>query len=160
MLARTLIPGAVLLLVPFGPAAAATPDHSAIFDANCSMCHQLGAMGAAGEFPRLAGRADQIAATAAGRQYLERVVLFGMMGTITVDGTPIVGGVMPSFNSLSDDTLAGALNYIVSLDATGKAHSSTPVFTAADIARARGGKPLTPMQVHQLRATTLGDKQP
>ena len=141
-------------------AAAQTADHAAIFNANCSMCHQLGALGLPGQFPRLAGRADKIAATAAGRNYLEHVVLFGMIGSITVDGTPIVGGVMPPFASLSDRDLAEALDYIVSLDDSGKPHWHGPVFKAAEIARVRAEKALSPTQVHQLRAATLSDKHP
>lgn len=141
------------------PAAAASAGHGAVFDANCSMCHQLGATGVPGEFPRLAGRAGRIAASAAGRRYLERVVLFGMIGDITVDGTPIVGGDMPSFAALSNRKLARALNYVVSLDAAGKLHWKGPVFTPADLAHARNGQPLTPMQVHLLRARTIGKKR-
>ena len=45
-----------------------------------------------------------------------------MIGSVTVDGTPIAGGVMPSFVSLSDQDLADALDYIVSLDDSGKLH--------------------------------------
>ncbi len=156
-LLRNLILGAALLGA-CGPAMAATAGHSAVFNANCSMCHQLGAAGVPGQFPRLAGRAGEIAATAAGRHYLERVVLYGMMGDITVDGTPIVGGVMPSFATLSDKDLAAALNYVASLGATGKLHWKGAVFKPADIARARAGKPLSPMQVHTLREATPGTK--
>jgi cytochrome c5 len=158
--ARTLI-----LSIAFAAGAAAwTPavvraaDRSAVFDANCSMCHQLGAAGVPGQFPRLAGRLGRIAATTAGRAYLERVVLFGMIGGITVDGAPIVGGVMPSFGSLSDGDLAAALNYVVSLDASGKLHWQGPVFAPADFAQVRSGKPLSPMQVHRLRAAAIGGK--
>lgn len=133
-------------------ARAQTADHAAVFNNNCSMCHQLAAAGVPGEFPRLAGRAGKIAAAAAGRNYLERVVLFGMIGEVTVDGTPIVGGVMPSFGSLSDQDLADALNYIVSLDASGKLQWQGPVFKPADVAKARADKTLSPAQVHQLRA--------
>ncbi|MGH8291428.1 MAG: c-type cytochrome [Steroidobacteraceae bacterium] len=158
-LARSLSVSAVLLVGMSGPAAAATADHAAVFSANCSMCHQLGATGVPGEFPRLAGRAGRIAATAAGRHYLERVMLFGMIGAITVDGTPIIGGDMPSFATLSNRKLAGALNYIVSLDVAGKLRWKGPVFTSADIAKARADKPLTPMQVHRLRTATLGKKR-
>lgn len=142
------------------PAAAQTTDHSAVFNANCSMCHQLDAAGVPGQFPRLAGRAGKIAATAAGRHYLERVVLYGMMGTIKVDGTEIVGGVMPSFSSLSDQDLADALDYITSLDDAGKLHWKGALFKPADIAGARAGKVLSPMQVHSLRTTTLGKAKP
>jgi hypothetical protein len=119
------------------------------------MCHQLGAAGVPGQFPRLAGRAGKIAATAAGRNYLERVVLSGMIGGITVDGSEIVGGVMPPFASLSDKDLADALDYIASLDDSGKLNWKGAVFTPADIAKARADKPLSPGQVHQLRATAV-----
>lgn len=142
------------------PAVAQTASHSTVFDTNCSMCHQLGAAGVPGQFPRLAGRAGKIAATAAGKDYLESVVLFGMIGGITVDGSSIVGGVMPSFASLSDQDLAEALNYIVSLDDSGKLQWKGATFTAADIAKARADKPLSPAQVHQLRASAVGGAHP
>jgi mono/diheme cytochrome c family protein len=158
-LAPGLIVSAVLLLGTLGSTAAATAEQGAVFTANCSMCHQLGGTGVPGEFPRLAGRAGRIAASAGGRRYLERVVLFGMVGAITVDGTPIIGGDMPSFATLSNRKLAHALNYIVSLDAAGKLHWKDPVFTPADIAHARAGKPLMPIEVHRLRAATLGKKR-
>jgi cytochrome c5 len=149
-----LLTGSVLCSL----AGAQTADRGAVFNSNCSMCHQLGAMGVPGQFPRLAGRAGKIAATAAGRAYLEHVVLSGMIGGITVDGTPIVGGVMPSFASLSDQDLAAALDYIVSLDDAGKLHWTGAVFGPADIARARAGQPLSPAQVHELRAASLAGK--
>jgi mono/diheme cytochrome c family protein len=139
-------------------AVAQNASHSAVFDSNCSVCHQLGAAGVPGQFPRLAGRAGKIAATAAGRNYLERVVLSGMIGGITVDGTEIVGGVMPSFATLSDKDLADALDYIASLDDSGKLHWNGAVFTAADIAKARADKSLSPGQVHQLRASAVSGK--
>ncbi|MGB6487235.1 MAG: cytochrome c [Steroidobacteraceae bacterium] len=141
-------------------ALAQTVDHSAVFNTNCSMCHQLGAAGLPGEFPRLAGRAGKIAATAAGRNYLERVVLFGMIGEVTVDGTPIVGGVMPSFASLSDQDLAAALDYIVSLDDSGKLQWKGAAFKPADLAKARADKSLSPAQVHQLRAAATAAAHP
>lgn len=142
------------------PAAARADDHSTAFDTNCAMCHQLKAAGVPGEFPRLAGRAEKIAATSAGKDYLERVVLFGMIGSITVDDTPIAGGVMPSFASLSDQDLADALNYIVSLDDSGKSHGQGTAFKPADIAGARAGKQLSATEVHALRATAVGSKSP
>lgn len=138
------------------PAVAQTASPSAVFDNNCAMCHQLGAPGVPGQFPRLAGRAGKIAATAAGRNYLERVVLAGMIGSITVDGSEIDGAMMPSFASLSDQDLADALDYIVSLDDSGKLHGQGGVFKAADIAKARAQKPLSPTEVHQLRAAAVG----
>ena len=145
---------------PWTSALAQTADHSTVFNNNCSMCHQLGAAGVPGEFPRLARRAGEIAATAPGRNYLERVVLFGMIGEVTVDGTPIVGGVMPSFGSLSDQDLADALDYIVSLDDSGKLQWKGALFKPADLAKARADKPLSPAQVHQLRAAATAGTRP
>jgi cytochrome c5 len=155
-LGLTLLAGSAL----WTPALAQAADHSDVFNNNCSMCHQLGAAGVPGQFPRLAGRAGKIAATATGRNYLERVVLFGMLGEINVDGTPIVGGVMPPFASLSDQDLADALDYIVSLDDSGKLHWKGAVFKPADMAKARADKPLSPTQVHQLRATAVDGAHP
>lgn len=140
--------------------AARAADHSTAFDTSCAMCHQLKGAGVPGEFPRLAGRAQKIAVTAVGKNYLERVVLFGMIGSITVDGTPIAGGVMPSFASLSDQDLTDALNYIVALDDSGKSHGQAAVFKPADIAVARAGKQLSPTEVHGLRAAAIGSKHP
>lgn len=152
-LGLTLLAGSA----PWMSAAAQTAGHSTVFDTNCSMCHQLAAAGVPGQFPRLAGRAGKIAASAAGRNYLERVVLSGMIGGITVDGTEIVGGVMPSFATLSDKDLAEALDYIAGLDDSGKLSWNGNAFTPADIAKARADKPLSPAQVHQLRANVLSD---
>ncbi|SRR5579885_628806 len=132
-------------------------ERAAAFNGNCAMCHQVGAAGLPGQFPRLAGRAGKIAATAAGRDYLEHVVLFGMAGQITVDGTPIFG-VMPSFASLSNDDLAAALNYVANLDDHGELHWKGPVFSPADIAHARSGAHLSPTQVLHMRTALLGAK--
>lgn len=159
--ARALALGVALIAgCAAGPSAAqaAPAQGSAVFAANCSMCHQLGATGVPGQFPRLAGRASRIAATAAGRGYLEHVVLYGMMGTITVDGQSIVGGVMPPFASLSDDDLAAALDYIISLDDSGKVSGKGAAITTAEIARVRAGKTFSPIEVHQLRAKVVGRK--
>ena len=86
----------------------------AVYRDNCALCHQTGAQGLAGQFPRLAGRIAAIAATPAGREYLIEVLLNGMAGRITVDDTPIQG-VMPSFRTLSDVQIAAVLSYLAGL---------------------------------------------
>lgn len=155
-LSVALLCGSTLLIPP----AACAADHSTAFDANCAMCHQLKAAGVPGQFPRLAGRAGKIAATAAGRNYLESIVLFGMIGSITVDDASVIGGVMPSFASLSDQDLADALNYIVGLDDSGKSREQGAVFKPADIAKARANRQLSPTEVHGLRAAAIGSTTP
>ena len=86
----------------------------AVYRNNCALCHQTGAQGLAGQFPRLAGRIAAIAAIHAGREYLIEVLLNGMAGRITVDDTP-VQGVMPSFRTLSDEQIAAVLSYLAGL---------------------------------------------
>jgi mono/diheme cytochrome c family protein len=156
-LTAAFIAGAVALTVLAAKADEPAPgtDRAAAFDSNCSMCHQLRAAGLPGQFPRLAGRVGKIAATAAGRDYLEHVVLFGMAGQITVDGSPILG-VMPSFASLSNDDLAAALNYVANLDDHGQLNWKGAVFSPADIAHVRAGAQLSPTQVLHMRTALLG----
>ena len=85
-----------------------------MFDNNCAVCHQAGGVGVPGQFPRLAGRAGAIAAKPEGKAFLPQVLLNGMSGRITVDGEQILG-VMPAFDSLSDDDIAAVLTYITGL---------------------------------------------
>lgn len=158
-LTTALFAGTMLLAVVAAKAGdPATGDRAAVFNSNCSMCHQLAAAGLPGQFPRLAGRVGKIAATAGGRDYLERVVLFGMAGRITVDGSEILG-VMPSFaSSLSDEDLAAVLDYVSSLDDHGQLQAKGAVFTPADIKHARTGAQLSPTQVFHMRAAAVGTR--
>ena len=157
-LRAALFAGAMVLAVVVARAGDPAPgDRAAVFNSNCSMCHQLAAAGLPGQFPRLAGRVGKIAATAGGRDYLERVVLFGMAGRITVDGSEILG-VMPSFASLSDEDLAAALDYVSSLDDHGQAQAKDAVFSPADIKHARSGAQLSPTQVLHMRAAAVATK--
>ena len=109
-------PAAVLVLsVLLGSAVSAqTPDGAALFAQNCALCHQSGGAGLAGQFPRLAGRVGPISSKPAGRAYLVDVLNYGMVGTVTVDGQPIIGQ-MPSFAGLPDEQVAAILGYLQSL---------------------------------------------
>ena len=119
---------AAALLVSWTGLAAA--DGKAVFDANCAVCHQEGAVGVPGQFPRLAGRAGTIAETPEGKAFLIDVLLNGMGGRIMVDDEQILGA-MPAFDSLPDDDMAAVLAYITGLD-------HKPVaFAAAEIKTAR-----------------------
>jgi mono/diheme cytochrome c family protein len=123
-----------ILLLTASPALA---DGAAVFDANCSICHQGGGVGVPGQFPRLAGRAGQIASKPEGRAFLSRVIINGMSGRVTVDGQPILG-IMPSFDGLSDDDIAQLLTYLTGLD-------HAPVrFTATEIASTRAQPRVAP----------------
>src|SRR3979490_3392827 len=57
-----------------------------VFDANCGVCHQQNGLGVAGAFPPLAGHVAETFAQRNGREYLVRLVLFGLEGAIVVKG--------------------------------------------------------------------------
>jgi len=111
-------------------AGGAAADGAAVFDNSCAFCHQSGGVGVPGQFPRLAGRVGAIAAKPEGKKFLPQILLGGMSGRITVDGEHILG-IMPAFNSLSDEDMAAVLSYLTGLD-----HAPT-IFTADEIKAAR-----------------------
>ena len=139
---------AALLAATAGGAAA---DGAAVFDANCAFCHQAGGVGVPGQFPRLAGRAGAIAAKPEGKTFLSQIVLGGMGGRIVVDGEQIIG-VMPAFDTLSDDDIAAVLSYLTGLD-----HAAVP-YTAEDIKLTREQAKSSPPDVVAQRAKLAAEK--
>jgi mono/diheme cytochrome c family protein len=120
----------------------------------CAACHQPNGQGVAATFPALAGHAPTILARPGGRDYLVRLVLYGVEGPITANGNPF-SAAMPAWGeALTDTQLAGALDYV--LNSWGNA-AALPAgfqpFTPADIAAARETK-LTAAQVYALRGGT------
>ncbi|AQS86870.1 cytochrome c-552 class I [Neoasaia chiangmaiensis NBRC 101099] len=110
----------------------AATDGRSVYDGNCSACHQNDASGSPGQYPQLKGRVDKIAGSADGRTYLAHVLLNGLHGSIEAAGNNYAG-LMPSFNSLSDDQIAAVLTYVSALGDTKPA----PDFTADDIRELR-----------------------
>jgi mono/diheme cytochrome c family protein len=130
---------------------AAVADGAQVFDTGCAFCHQAGGVGVPGQFPRLAGRIGAIASSPEGRIFLPKVLLNGMSGRITADGEPVLG-IMPAFDSLSDDDIAAVLTYLSGLD-------HAPVtFTAREIGEARAQPKLSPTEMVAQR-TALSDKK-
>jgi mono/diheme cytochrome c family protein len=126
---------------------AAHAGSNAVYDATCGLCHQARGAGLKGQFPRLAGRVDRMAADADARVYLIQTVLHGLVGKIEVDGTTIVG-VMPPFESQSDDAVASVLNYIIGLGE--RAKKVKPV-TPGEVAAVRAGPRLSGSQLLERR---------
>ncbi len=124
---KFVIVAAAILAATAGGAAA---DGAGIFDTSCAFCHQSGGVGVPGQFPRLAGRVGAIAAKPDGKKFLPQILLHGLSGRITVDGEPILG-IMPAFDTLSDDDIAALLSYLTGLD-----HAAVP-FTADEIKAVR-----------------------
>ena len=73
----------------------------------CGGCHQGNGMGLPGQFPPLAG-SDWVTG---GTERLIRIVLHGLMGPVTVNGSTY-NGAMPAQGAMSDTDLANALTYV------------------------------------------------
>ncbi|MGH7067743.1 MAG: c-type cytochrome [Acetobacteraceae bacterium] len=137
------------------PAApAATPesapksiDGKALFETNCSTCHQANGEGSEGYFPPLSGNRDLFLS----RVYPAYVVLNGLSGEITVGGHSF-NGQMPSFAQLSDAEIAAIVTYIRSAwnNQALQPHDMPPIDAEA-VKQARA-KPMSPAAVHAYRA--------
>jgi len=119
-------------------------DGAALFTQNCAICHQTGATGLPGQFPRLAERVGRIARKAEGRAYLIDILTYGMAGEITVDKAPIIG-VMPPL-SFSDDDAALVLSFVAGL-----ANAAPVAITADEVAAERAKPRKSSAEVHALR---------
>jgi mono/diheme cytochrome c family protein len=77
---------------------------------NCSACHQANGQGIPGAFPPLAGHIPNLYNAEGGREYLIKVVLYGLQGQIVVDGMTYNGAMNP-WGQLSNEQIAAALNH-------------------------------------------------
>jgi mono/diheme cytochrome c family protein len=118
----------------------AAADGAQLFDNSCAFCHQQAGVGVPGQFPRLSGRVGVIASKPQGKAFLPKILLNGMSGRITVDGQAILG-IMPAFDSLSDEDIAAVLSYLSGLE-------HAPVeFSPGEIKEARAQPKLSPTEV-------------
>jgi mono/diheme cytochrome c family protein len=125
-----------------------------VFDANCGPCHQQNGQGVPGAFPPLAGHVAQSFAQREGRDYLLRLVLFGLEGTIVVKGNAFESA-MPPWAQLGDSEIAAALDHV--LTAWGNEAFLPGGFTPilpSDVAAARK-QPMTAGDVLALRHQIL-----
>lgn len=128
---------------------------SRIYGTTCATCHQTGGEGVPAAYPPLKGHLPDLMALEGGRDYLPKVLLFGLAGpTIVAEQEYSIA--MPGWNSLGDDELAAALNY--ALTSWGNAEllpEGLELYSPADIATARS-EPLTPVEVYVLRGGIFG----
>jgi len=160
---RPSLPGALAataFLAAALPAQAQTGAGSAdagsrIYAANCAACHQAGGTGMADAFPPLAGHFPDLLKPADGRTYVGKVLLFGLEGQISVNGSNYAGA-MPAWQALSDSDIAAVLNYVSSAWDNGKSlPSGFGPFTADEIKALRTPE-LTSAAVYALRSGTAG----
>lgn len=131
------------------PAAeAGLPDGAQVYG-SCSGCHQANGQGVPGTFPPLAGHAPDL--FAADPEYLAQVVLFGLQGPITVEGSQY-SGVMPAWHeSLSDAQIAAVLNYVLTSWGNEETVAEEEPYGAEQIAAQRE-LGLTMQEVHERRS--------
>ncbi len=115
-----------------------------LYSTHCQGCHQAGGQGIPGVFPSLT-HLDKLVQAKGGREYLVRVVLYGLQGPLTAEGKTY-NGVMPPFRQLKDQEVADVLNYVLTTFAKSKAK---PI-TAAEVKAARA-KALSPQEVLKSR---------
>jgi mono/diheme cytochrome c family protein len=131
------------------PSGAPSPavDGEAMYERQCSACHQAHGGGLPGAFPPLAGNHDLYR----DRMFPVYVLLNGLEGAIMVKGASY-NGVMPPFDHLSNAEVAAVIGYVRA--AWNNAELRPSDFVDVDekaVAQARS-KPMHPAQVHAYRA--------
>ncbi len=137
---RRLVP----LLALLGLLALAQSPGARLYSAHCQSCHQALGQGLPGAFPPLT-HLDQLAQAKGGREYLIRVVLYGLQGPLTVGGKTY-NGVMPPFRQLKDQEVADLLNHVL----TAFAKSKAKPIAAAEV-KAQRARALSPQEVLKSR---------
>ncbi|GLV48152.1 cytochrome c-552 [Thermus sp. LT1-2-5] len=132
------------VLLAFGLLALGQSPGAKLYSANCQSCHQATGQGIPGAFPPLT-HLDKVVQAKGGREYLIRVVLYGLQGPLSVEGKTY-NGVMPPFRQLKDQEVADLLNHVLTTFAKSKAK---PI-TAGEV-KAERAKPLSPQDVLKSR---------
>jgi mono/diheme cytochrome c family protein len=110
---RTLLPVIVAsALAGVAVGVCAQPSGAEIYATRCVACHQAGGVGTPGLAPPLVANVGRHAASPEGQQYLVRVLLHGLAGSIVVNGVRYVGA-MPQAQ-LSNPELVAVLAYVLS----------------------------------------------
>jgi mono/diheme cytochrome c family protein len=136
---------AMLVMVIAGSLGLALAQSGASVYGQCQGCHQPTGAGIPGAFPGFAGSTDGILASKGGREYLVKVLLYGLNGEIVVKGQKY-NGAMPAFPQLKDEDIAAVLNHIT----TSWGNKNAKAFTGAEVKALRATK-LTAAQVNAAR---------
>ncbi|GLV47733.1 cytochrome c-552 [Thermus sp. LT1-2-5] len=137
-----------MVFLLLGGLALAQADGAKLY-AQCAGCHQANGQGIPGAFPPLAGHVAEILAKQGGREYLIKVLLWGLQGQIEVKGMKY-NGAMPAYNGLKDEEIAALLNHIATAWGDDKKVQGFKPFTPAEV-KALRDKKLTPQQVLEER---------
>jgi len=134
-------------------AATARAQASGVFQQRCAVCHQQTGVGIPGVYPPIAGTIGGYMRLPQGRAFLIHLLLHGMDGEITSQGSTYEG-LMPPAADFIDEDLADAINYVLqSLNARQLPSGFKPI-TAQEFKAARPEN-LTPTEVLHERENLL-----
>jgi mono/diheme cytochrome c family protein len=121
-----------------------------IYTTNCLACHQSEGQGIPSLFPPLAQHLPLVFELEGGREYLSKVLVYGLQGSINID-SQTYNGVMPAWPQLTDEDIAEVLNYALKAWGNDTLLSTDFVaITTDEVAMARA-QILTPAEVYTLR---------
>lgn len=138
----------LMTLCLLGGLALAQTDGAKLYQ-QCAGCHQANGQGIPGAFPPLAGHVAEILSKKGGREYLIKVLLWGLQGQIEVKGVKY-NRAMLGFAQLKDEEIAALLNHIATAWGDAKKVKGFKPFTAEEVKKLRAKK-LTPQQVLEER---------
>lgn len=123
----------------------------ALYSQVCAACHMANGEGVPSAFPPLAGHVPELLSVSGGRDYVIDVVLFGLMGPISVDGVTYNSVMTPHQAQFDDQQVADVLDYVATAWGNADALPAGELaFTAAEVAEQRAEQ-LSSMDVHTLR---------
>jgi mono/diheme cytochrome c family protein len=136
--------------------AGAAPSPAAgetIYVERCAVCHMPTGHGQAGVYPPISDTLGHFMATESGRQYLANVLIYGLGGIITVDGTTYIGQ-MQVVPPLTDQEAADVLSYVLTALNSASLPADAKLLDAADMAvRREDGK--APTAVAKFRQSVM-----
>jgi len=148
IMSRTFIWALLLMLVIPG-LALGQGEAAKVFEQRCAPCHREDGTGMAGKYPPLVKHAPEVLISS--RSYLIKVLLYGLVGKIDIEGATYDGGVMPSFYSYKDKEIAAVLNYVLTSWGNDKLLPKDFKPISADEIKAERGKNIERRQVYQIR---------
>lgn len=129
---RLIATGLTLLTAPV----LADDAGRALFDDNCSGCHQTGGIGSPGLAPPLVDAALFAGFGENAPAYVAGVLLGGLSGQIVADGEVYAGLAMPSQSWMTDEELIAVGNYVL-----GELNGLSGRLTPATVTRMRAKVP-------------------
>ena len=116
----------------------AQPSGAEIYASRCIACHQAGGVGTPGLAPPLVANVGRHAASSEGHEYLVRVLLHGLAGSITVNGVRYVGA-MPQAQLANPELVAVMVHVLKDIEKVDDVAWLTPEYV--ETIRRSGGSP-------------------